>query len=88
MLTLITGSSGFIGSKIKKKLLSKKVKIISLNKKKNNNLKKILNLINSGKIIEIIHCATDYGRKKTSKHTSVLKTNYLLPKLIYEKCKN
>lgn len=99
---LLTGSTGFIGSAVLKKL-SKKNIIFCINRRKNNNLKidrninnihfknyNQLNLIlKKIKVDAVIHCATHYV--KTHTHDDIKKltdTNLLFGNIILENLQN
>lgn len=95
---MLTGATGFLGSHLLRKLLAEQYNIVIL-KRSFSNISRIKDIINnvkyynideikfekafSEKIDIIIHCATDYGRKK-SDMISILESNLMLPLTLLE----
>jgi len=96
---LITGGTGFLGSNILLKLLKKNYKIILLKRSFSDasRLKTCLakmivydidktsveSVFKNNKIDIVLHCATDYGRKK-KKPSSIINANLILPLQLLE----
>lgn len=100
---LLTGSTGFLGSYILKRLVDEGYKVIVLKRSFSNtfrikeyldrvisydiNLVPLEKVFNENKIDVVIHCATDYGRKN-AEPLQVIDANLILPLKILELCKS
>lgn len=96
---LFTGGTGFLGSNILKTIVSQSVKIIVLKRKSSNlkRIESIVSkldfhdventdiekLFRENSIEKIIHCATNYGKKRVSS-TDILQANLILPLRLLE----
>ena len=100
---LLTGGTGYLGSKILKKLVDEKYDIILLKRsfsntvRINDHLKKIRfydvdripleTIFSQNSIDMVVHCATNYGRRENDP-LQVIEANLLLPLKLLELGKN